>query len=297
MAEIKIKIPLKAPSVLITKLRKRGNYVTTGNAYATNKAIKVFGFYFCLKAMSSTGVIAQYQTQDNEFFKYTTIKSRAVILDRISKCERFGLLKKTGNKNKDLQLCSWQKCLKILGIETTKQNIKFINYDFNDNVPTPPQYLVELAEEAENQHFTKAATVRNINQNKELVKLLKPLVKPNQHPADALFDLQLDSFINDDLTAINYKLLHSVQSCPFRSVKAMIASRTNGKFIRATYERIAYFKRKINLTAIAQVVSNTVTSIGNCRPNLSFFYNGYCTVKNHPKWYLPDRLQPMCYVA
>lgn len=297
VGKINIKVPVRASSILITKLRKRGNYVTTGKAYATNQATRAFGFYFCLKALTTSGYISNYPKQMQQIHAITGVNSYAAVLDRLKKCERYGLIT-IDRKAKSIQLSSWVKCIQILGIANhKKQDLKFINFHFENNIPVPCQYLVEQAEETESQHFTKAASLRSINQNKELVKLLKPIVKPNEHPADALFDWQKDSFINADLSEVDYTLLHSVQSCPYRSVKAMIRSRTNGKVIRATYERIAYLKRKINVPEICQVVSQSITSNGKCRPNTKFYYNGYDNTINKPKWYLPDMLKPLSYVA
>jgi hypothetical protein len=298
LGKINIKIPLRASSILITKLRKRGNYVTTGKAYATNHATRAFGFYFCLKALTTSGYIANYPKQMQQIHAITDVNSYAAVLDRLRKCERYGLIT-IDRKAKSIQLSSWVKCIQILGIANhKKQDLKFINYHFENEIPVPCQYLIEQGEETESQHFVKAGALRTINQNKELVKLLQPVVQAkNEHPVDVLFDWQKDSFINADLSAVDYALLHSVQACPYRSVKAMIKSRTNGKFIRATYERIAYLKRKINIPELSQVVSQTIASNGKCRPNSKYYYNGYDKVINKPKWYLPDMLKPLSYVA
>ncbi|MES2379876.1 MAG: hypothetical protein V4538_02470 [Bacteroidota bacterium] len=296
LAKINIKIPLRASSLLVSKLRKRGNYVTTGKAYATNQATRTFGFFFACKAITTSGTIFDYPKQMQQIYAVTGLNSYSSVLERLRKCERFGLLK-VDWKAKSIQLCSWVECMKILDIPLKKEEIKFVNYEFENKTPVPCQYLIELAEETEQQHFTRAGAIRAINQNKELVKMLLPKIEPSQHPVDALFEWQKNSFINADLSAVDYKLLHSVQSCPYRSVKAMINTRKNGKHIRATFERIAYLKRKISLPELCSISNQVFASNGKCRPNSEYYYNGYDKVINKPIWYLPDALKPLAHVG
>lgn len=280
------KIPFQVPSVLIKKIRRRGDYAKSGKGYCTNHMTRIFGFYFALKAMSKNNEIVNFHKQLELIKHFSATQSTATIYSRIKKADKIGLLKKDG---KNLIIAKWDACLAMAGIKFTQgDNIKFVVFRFNRSMPISTQYLIELAEEVESQYFTNIAILRKISQNKELVSFIKKNNVLNENPVQFLFKLQKDSFINDNLSKSDYDLIHSVQACPFRSVKKMISKRVNGIQIRATYERISYFKKKVNSEQIAITTNQSIETYGNARPNLKFYYRGYNTSSNKPKWFLPD---------
>lgn len=280
------KIPFQVSSALIKKLRRRGDYAKSGKGYCTNQITRIFGFYFALKALSTNDEIIDFHKQLELIKYFSATQSTATIYSRIKKAEKIGLLKKEG---KNLIIAKWDACLAIVGIKFTQgDNIKFVIFRFNSSMPISTHYLIELAEEVESQYFTNIAILRKITQNKELVSFIKKHNVLRINPVQFLFNLQKESFLNDNLSKSDYDLIHSVQACPYRGVKKMISKRVNGNQIRATYERIAYFKRKVNSRKLAFSTNQSIETLGTARPNLKFYYNGYNTALNKPKWYLPD---------
>lgn len=281
---LKIKIPFKASCVLIKELEKRGNYATLGNGYNTNQKIKVFAFYFALKSMIPSGKIRNYRLVIDDIKRITNLTSEGSFYARLKESEKYELIKII---KPNLQLCSWEKSLKILGIKDTSFNkIKFVVLE--NYLKVPNHYLIDLANEFEQQYFIKKAITKKIYKNVNIFNYLKSKNVRKGALAEALFHFQKESFLKPNIPQSEYDLLHSINACWFRSTNKFRNERYNGE-TRATFERIARLKRIFCKTKICKVFDVTLLSEGNARPN-KFYYCGYDMVKKKTIWYLPTHI-------
>jgi hypothetical protein len=300
---ITIKIPVKAASVLVSKRKRRGHYVTTGKALNTNRLEKWFGFYFALKALTTSGKIHDLNKQIDLIKTVTRKESTSTIYSYIRACTKLGLMQKVGT---DLELVSWLKCGHKIGLtEDNESKIKFIEFEYPDAtfIKATPEFHIEAAEIAESSHFSLRAIAKKINQNVQLKLLLG--IKPEQNAtiqdAKKLFDLQMQSFVtgkSGDLVTSeeDYKVLHSVQACPYRTAEKLIAARKQGN-LKSTAQHIAYIKRKLSESGLASVNELTCTSKQKKRANETFYYRGWDSELKAPKWYLPDEVEVFAKVA
>lgn len=298
---INIRIPFKAAAVLVSKRKRRGNHVTVGKALNTNRMEKWFGFYFSLKALTTSGKITNFLSQIELIKAVTRKESTTTIYSYIHQCERLGLIRKDGT---DLHLSSWEKCFDKLNL-AYHDKVQFIEFKYEDisHIKASPEYHIEAAEIAESSHFSLRAIAKKINQNVQLKQLLgiRPENNATLEDARRLFDLQLESFATGKIGSLvaseeDYQLLHSVQACPYRNSASLVKARAQG-WLKSTKQHIARLKRKLSELGLAIVQDLSCNSEARKRANSEYFFRGWDKENCQPRWNIPTEVSVFAKIA
>lgn len=241
-------IEFRFPQGLARSLINRRALVTK---YETNRVLKAFDFFTCLKATNVCGVISGFHSQLPMLLPLCKI-SRSSFYTRLNDCAKLGLLKLDGN---NIRLHSWDNVCRLYDHEFTYYHK--INYDLNNETANFQYFISALALHEQRVIITKQIT-KKFNQNPEVKKAHDTFAEnfltevPEYSPA-SLHELQKFTYAQG-APVIFYDLLHKFNPDPHVTVKTI-----QKQFGFASHRSATYLKR--NLAKRGLITVNKRTAI------------------------------------
>jgi hypothetical protein len=301
---------LKGIAPILVGVRKKRN------VYVTNRELKAFDLFVCLKATTTAGHIKNYPAQIKGLTKFCKC-SKTTFYNRLHILQSMNIITVA---RKNIQLLSWEKVAELYELPAVE--FHKINYD-TDNKKQTVEYILKAVEVAENQQSQSEQALRKINKTSEIESAFKiHCISKNKTVDFSLLNLHAIQRETYSTGAANYDVLHAVNADINRSAKS-IKKQYNFHSVR----NVAYLKRQLETRGLANVThrvapvcrfsdfpktenpkaKNTPTSIGAIiafvMPNVSNVssikkgskpkaYITFYSDKNNARiWRLPDSIE------
>lgn len=276
---ITFKIPQGISKILVAERELR-------NTKQTNSLVKVYGFYFALKSVTTAGKIQNYRQQLQTLCAYTKRKSSS-FYEYLRKAEKLNLLTR---KDGDIHLTSWEKVFKNFGL--VQKSFINIEYDITNKLITP-EYLIVCSAIKENKDSQAFALCKKI-ENNPLLKyelgitgaVTTSTIQRLQHEQKITFMHQNNASGSDT----NYDALHSLNVDFERSLRKLRQDFGFKSNLSATY-----LKRQLVIRGLASVSHRiTTSSLKNRKWKLNEAgkkteqLTGYDNQKHQTVWRQPD---------
>ena len=274
------------------------------SVYKTNHLKKYYGSFMVLKSLTTSGIIKDYAKQSQLLMKLLKIGSYNTFLRYLRGAEQFGFIRLSG---RDIYLQSWHDLAKRFDLRPNL--FTEIEYDTKkENIL--PGYIVDACEIAEHQYKLLLNVAKKIHQNTAIRELLGIKQGHSVRIEDArkLLTMQMVTFRKGAVSEEQYKLLHSINACTDRSAATMANTRTlkstieniakhkeNATARKTAAEIIAYMKRKLHASGIAEVKPRIIKSDCRSRANFAFYEytrkSGWDKSNKQTLWFLPDAIE------
>jgi hypothetical protein len=238
MTEIKILKGLA--SQLVSDRKKRTKYVT-------NRILKAFDLFICLKAQTTSGHIKDYRDQINTLLPFCKC-GYSTFWTRLNELEDLKLIEFTGGGMfaPHISLASWQKVAEMYDIVS----IDFITVRYDEkNKLQNVEYILKAVEILENQQAQATQAKRKLNKTPEIQDAFDDFYKKQNKKVDFnlvnLFELQKETF---SLGAADYDALHAINPDVNRS-----SMRMKDQYQFHSIRNVAYMKRQLKKRGLADV--------------------------------------------
>ena len=222
--------------------------------YETNRVIKAFDMFTCLKSTNICGVISDYAQQLAELLTICKI-SRTSFYTRLKDCIELKLVTRRGD---DLQLTSWGKACELFDTVDTGL-FHNINYDLNDKKQTAQHIIAAIAfkeqrENIQNQVSKKLTANPDINIAYNLfMKHIKQ--SDTAFSPVALFNAQRITYAEGAPPSI-YEALHRINPDPNITVKSI-----QKQFGMKSHRSATYLKRNLAKRDLIKIEKRNSSSL------------------------------------
>ncbi len=211
--------------------------------YETNRVVKAYDMFTCLKSTNVCGVISNYTEQLAELMAICKV-SRTSFYSRIQDCIKLKLITKRGSQ---LRLTSWTKACEMVDVIETGTFHK-INYDLNDKKQTIQHIIAALALKERTEVIQKQVA-KKLNANPDVQQAYNVYVKhflksETEFSPAALFNAQRKSYA-EGAPAILYDALHKINpdsNITVKSIQKMFGMKSHRS---ATYLKRSLAKRDL----------------------------------------------------
>lgn len=232
---VQIKILKGVAPILVGKREKRTSYVT-------NRELKAFDLYVCLKAITTAGHIKNYPAQLEKLTEFSKC-SKATFYTRLWMLVEMQLITVKGLA---IQLCSWEKVAELYELNTLE--FHKVNYD-TQNKQQNIEYILKAIEIGENQERQTKEAQRKINKTPELESVFNiQCMKQNKQADFTLNNLHAVQCETYATGAADYDILHSINADVNRSAKRI-------KLVYGFHSirNVAYMKRQLEKRGLATI--------------------------------------------
>jgi hypothetical protein len=206
--------------------------------YETNRVVKAYDTFTCLKSTNICGVISNYTDQLPELTAICKI-SRTAFYNRIQDCIKLKLITKRGTQ---LHLTSWTKACEMFDVVNTGV-FHNINYNLSDTKQTI-QHIIAAIALKEKEQIIQLQVAKKLNANPDVKEAydvyMKHFLKSETEfcPA-ALFNAQRKSY-SEGAPSVLYEALHKINPDCNRTVKSI-----QKDFGMKSHRSATYLKRNL----------------------------------------------------
>lgn len=223
--------------------------------YETNRVIKAFDMFTCLKSTNTCGVISNYTQQLPELLAICKI-SRTLFYTRLKDCIELKLISKRGD---DLQLTSWFKACELFDVIETGA-FHNINYNVNDTKQTA-QHIIAAIALKEQRQIIQTQVAKKLNANPDVKEAYHVYVKyfkqsSTEFSPTALFNAQRRTY-SEGAPAVIYEALHKINPDPNITVKSI-----QKQFGMKSHRSATYLKRNLAKRGLVEI-EKRVSSVMN----------------------------------
>lgn len=236
---------IKFPKTFLPALLEKRNLV---NKYEKHNELKIYSYYFLIKAITTSGTIHNFSNQKSALRKYFKV-TRNTFNSIISKLEIYNLIKLDGD---DLKISSWQQAAEILNCDYSKN---YFSTTYLTNNKQPFYYSIFALDIANNQAKQAEAIQKKISANSSILEaILNSLSELTNRSGKELKKLSWSEFSKllmewqkktFTYRTAHFKILHSIRIDCNRSLKNLRNAWSVKDFRTATY-----IKRKLEFYKI-----------------------------------------------
>lgn len=247
--------------------------------YQTNKIIKNAGFFYVLKALSTSGIIKDYFTQINDLCKILGGISKPTFYSLLKGCEQKGWIER---RHGNLNLKSFATFTNSM--DSTASSFTTIKYEFKTqriNHVLESAYLQLM--EAERCRVLNSKINSNQYLKEDLKTVINPDSKGNWQPALKVMQLNTLMFGHDKKYAIFF--YNADLGCNTESLRA--------QFNFKSHESVAYLKKKLANKKLATVTAQRIpcTHSVNKDNRIRGLYTEWDSKTKQVIYILPDKLE------
>lgn len=218
--------------------------------YETNRVVKAYDMFTCLKSTNVCGVISNFTDQLPELTALCKI-SRTAFYTRLNDCIELKLITKADNK---LRLTSWKKACELFNVIETG---KFHDINYNPDEPKQTiQHIIAIIAMKEQTEIIKTQVDKKLNANPDVKKAYDVYAKhflksETEFSPSALFNAQRKSYAEGAPDVI-YEALHKINPDTNRTVKSI-----QKDFGMKSHRSATYLKRNLAKRGLLTVEKRT----------------------------------------